>query len=252
MGVCYSTLGHIQELNLNQTVAGLIGGYRIFFTINSHEYMSYDPGIVSTTTLAEEGIQVSLSDFAMTPTVAANTQAVRIAPKTAASLALTVNSLDRSENYKNIWIWSRPPTCVTKNDYFKMNEEERAMTEYSIYFHHFYRTCPLQLVNCTNLSSRFKDDDTSARRKQVERDTLVATFTINVEPQENEHKEFCITMGINQQLSYTTLVTDTLQDMEGFFLTPNSTLSMINIYYTQLGMTQYYERIPTIFTWFSM
>lgn len=53
----------------------------------------YDYNVVSTTSLAEAGIHVSLSNFASSPAVAANIQAVRIAPNTAASVALDVTNV---------------------------------------------------------------------------------------------------------------------------------------------------------------
>lgn len=38
LGVCFTTLSQ-NGLRLNQTIAGLVGGYRILFDVALHEYM---------------------------------------------------------------------------------------------------------------------------------------------------------------------------------------------------------------------
>ncbi|XP_071530611.1 uncharacterized protein [Panulirus ornatus] len=253
LGLCYSTLreGPI----LNQSIAGLIGGHRIIFAINNHEYMDYDPNVVSLITLAEAGIHVSLSNFEMTASVATNMQAFRIAPNTAASIALSVSMLDRTEHYLSVWPWATP-ACVTEQEFWGMGEEGRANTENNYYFYTFYRTCPLALTNCSTLAFRFTNDSTAEcmpadllHHKNIEskmRECVWYHFLLN-----SSENMLCQCTSITQQQSFTTLVKETLQAQEGISILPNVTMSMMNIYYTQLGYTEYKERIPTIFTWFS-
>ncbi|XP_042884908.1 acid-sensing ion channel 2-like [Penaeus japonicus] len=259
LGVCYSTLGMnnaFKGANLTQTIAGLMGGHRIIFSISTEEQMEYDPKVVSTTSLSEEGIHVSLSNFPVTPTVAANMQAVRIAPNTAASVALSVTTIDRKENYQEVWPWSTP-TCITEEKFWQLSEEERAYTENNLYFAFYYRVCPHLHLNCTSLPFRFSQDQTREcmpwdvlHHKAMEKN-MSQCVKDHLERHDYDKSEMCLSTSINQQQSFTTIIKEVLQDLEGKPIRPNLTVSMVNIYFSELGYTEYYERVPTFLTWFS-
>lgn len=259
MGVCYSTLGlnnAYKGANLTQTIAGLMGGHRIIFSVTSEEQMEYDPKVVSTTSLSEEGIHVSLSNFPVTPTVAANMQAVRVAPNTAASVALSVTTIDRREKYQEIWPWSRP-TCLTEEKFWQLGEEERAHTENNLYFAFYYRECPFLHSGCTSLPFRFEGDQTrecmpwDVLHHNAMKQNMSLCVKDHLEKHDYGQSEMCLSTSINQQQSYTTIIKDVLQDLQGKPIPPNLTLSMVNIYFSDLGYTEYYERVPTFLTWFS-
>ncbi|XP_071546305.1 acid-sensing ion channel 2-like isoform X2 [Panulirus ornatus] len=256
MGLCYTTVGH-NNTKHTQTIAGLIGGQRIVFGINLSEYMEYDTNVVSTTTLAEAGVHVSLSNFDLIPTVAANMHAIRIAPNTAASVALTTTKIDHTERYLEDWPWtSQRPTCVREGPYRAMTEEQQAYTQNNLYFTLLYRYCLLQLANCSAVALRFTNDTT----RECLPHQILHHMSANggaheclrqqLESYSDRVRKLCHTTSINKQLSYTNLMTETLRDLHRL-TTINRTLSMINIYYSHLGYTEYNERIPTFTTWFS-
>lgn len=258
LGVCFTTLSQ-NGLRLNQTIAGLVGGYRILFDVALHEYMDYDYNVVSTTSLAEAGIHVSLSNFASSPAVAANIQAVRIAPNTAASVALDVTNIDHTEVYLDDWLWPNPrPRCVSEEKFWAMSEEERAYTGSNQYFSLLYRDCLNHFFNCSAIPFMFTNDTTSACTPDITlyqskiNDKMMDCVQNHLSQLEEGFGKLCFTTTINQQLSYTTLMKNGVQNIiDNRLLPPNITLSMVNIYYTELGFTEYYERIPTFITWFS-
>ncbi|KAG7154960.1 Degenerin del-1-like [Homarus americanus] len=220
MGLCYTTLN--QEIKYTQNISGVIGGYRVIFSTNLHEYMEYDPNVVSTISLAEAGIQVSLSNFDLTSTVAANTHVIRIAPSTAASVALSVTKIDHTEKYLQDWPWASVlPTCVLESGYRALNE---CLPDQILY----YLGDNKAVQQCLHHNLKMFD--------LKMRDSVI---------------QMCYTTTITQQLSYTSLIMDTLRELQTLSSLTNVTFSMVNIYYSQLGYTEYYERYPTFSSWFS-
>ncbi|XP_050692933.1 acid-sensing ion channel 2-like [Eriocheir sinensis] len=258
LGMCYSTLTRTRpDQPIRQTTAGLIGGTRIIFSINLNEYMEYDPNVLATTALAEVGIHVSLSHFDMTPTVASNMHAVRIAPDTSANIALSVTRIDHQERYLRDWPWSSEhPSCVKEEEYLHLTEARKMYTENNLYFTLMYRHCLLLHANCSAIPMRLTDDETAECMPDkilhhlfLLTDEQVRNCVLtNLNQSENSSNKLCYTTFLTKQLSYTTLKKDSLQDLRQ---SPNNSLSMAVVYYSELGYREYYERIPTFSTWFS-
>ncbi|KAK8404211.1 hypothetical protein O3P69_000346 [Scylla paramamosain] len=160
LGQCYTTRSPQGNAILQQTFAGLLGGYKVIFAVNTSEQIIYDSRIVSSPSLAEAGIHVSLSNFDLSPSVATSMQPLRVAPNIAASVAVSYTSLNKRERYKGALPWS-VPSCVTEESFWNLTEEERSKIHHNFFFHIFYRTCPLLLTNCTLLARRFTNDTTA-------------------------------------------------------------------------------------------
>ncbi|KAK4324235.1 hypothetical protein Pmani_005075 [Petrolisthes manimaculis] len=254
LGRCYTTINTTNSYR--QTISGLLGGHRIIFAVNSHEYIEYDHHVVSTISLAEAGIHVSLSNYDITPSVATSVQALRIAPNTAASIALTISTLDRSERFLGLWPWSQS-SCVTHEQYGAMSEVERAKMEHNLYFHSYYRTCPLLHSNCTFLAFRFTNDTTRVCYPwdvygQLDlQDEMAHCLQSHLNKHNPNKTMMCQNTMITQQQSHTTLLREVVKAQQGITIKPGVNVSMMNVYYPQLGYTEYRERVPTIFTWFS-
>lgn len=256
LGQCFSTLGVTGNTSYyKQTTAGLIGGTRIIFSINLDEYMEYDPNVVSTTSVNEVGIHVSLSHFDVTPTVASNMHAVRIAPDTSANIALSITRIDHQERYIRDWPWSSQYSeCVMEHEYQDLTEARQMNTENNFYFALMYRHCLLLHANCSAIPMRLTDDQTAeCMPDQVIHHLFIhnevkACVLENLHQYENATNRLCYTTSLTRQLSYTDLKKDSLLE---FRQSPKSSLAMAVVYYSELGYTEYYERIPTFSTWFS-
>ncbi|XP_045118194.1 acid-sensing ion channel 1-like [Portunus trituberculatus] len=260
LGQCFSTLGVTGNTSTYmQTTAGLIGGTRIIFTINKDEYMEYDPNVVSTTSLNEVGIHVSLSYFDVKPTVASNMHAVRIAPDTSANIALSITRIDHQERYIRDWPWSSQyADCVMEHEYKNLTEERQMNTENNFYFALMYRHCLLLHANCSAIPMRLTDDQTAeCMPDQVIHhlffeNEVKACVLKNLYQYENASNRLCYTTSLTRQLSYTDLKKDSLQEYrQSPKYVDRSSLAMAVVYYSELGYTEYYERIPTFSTWFS-
>ncbi|XP_045118365.1 acid-sensing ion channel 1-like isoform X3 [Portunus trituberculatus] len=255
LGQCYTTRSPQVNAILRQTFAGLLGGYKVIFAVNTSEQIIYDSRIVSSPSLAEAGIHVSLSTFDLSPSVATSMQPLRVAPNTAASVAVSYTSLNKRERYKGALPWS-VPTCVTEESFWNLTEEERSKIHHNFFFHISYRTCPLQLTNCTLLARSFTNDTTAdchpsdILHHKVMDDQMTDCLYDHLYRDVSDNK-LCEVTEMTQQMSHTTLVPEMLEAHEGITVIPDLTYSMINIYYTQLGYTEHKENIPTVFTWFS-
>ncbi|XP_050692929.1 uncharacterized protein LOC126983840 [Eriocheir sinensis] len=256
LGQCFTTLGPAgATTELTQTFAGLIGGFKVIFAVNASEQMEYDSKIVSSPFLGEAGIHLSFSNFDMSPSVSTSMKALRVAPNTSVSVALSYASLDKTKRYQDVWPWSKP-TCVTEGKFWELSEEERSHIHHNRFFHTYYRTCPMELTNCTLLARRFINDTTAECHpsdilyQKAEVKVMKRCLENHLTHDKSQYK-LCEETEITQQSSLTTLAPQVMDSQEGVTIMSNMTYSMINIYYTQLAYTQHRENIPTIFTWFS-
>ncbi|XP_076060547.1 acid-sensing ion channel 2-like isoform X2 [Oratosquilla oratoria] len=230
MGLCFSTLGR-QENFFKQTISGRIGGSTLLLANHLNEYMRYSPLILSEVGLAQEGFQISISNFDTTPAVATHTHGVSVAPSTAASIALDISTLDKRAQYASFWPWSGPQ-CIREEDIWIMTPAEMAYTENNLYFTLHYHDCFLEHLNCTAMP-----------------------FNIL---REGFFTDLCFSTSLTQQVSYTTLKEERLDNLINTFASkiyiPEKSsfqLSIVNIYYKELSYTEYFEKMPTFATWFS-
>ncbi|XP_064111549.1 acid-sensing ion channel 5-like [Macrobrachium nipponense] len=256
VGVCYTTIS-ANRTRILQSLSGINGGLKIVFPIKDHEYMEYSSKVVFTPWLSEEGVQVSMSDYSMTASTSVVINSIRIAPNMAATVALSLDTVDHSRRYASVWPWPKTdPQCVSREAYLQKTEEETAYTENNLYTTLKNRNCSLELSNCTAIPSRLPDDTTAECTphdilEQYFNGSLQECVSRKVQEYDIGGKMFCVTNTYNQQLSYTTLCNRSITKLQSSGTITTNSLSMVTIFYSQLQYSELLERTPDFITWFS-
>ncbi|XP_066987087.1 acid-sensing ion channel 1C-like [Macrobrachium rosenbergii] len=255
-GVCYTTIG-AKGMRITQALSGINGGLKVVFPIKDHEYVEYSSNVVFIPWLSEEGVQVSMSDYSMTASTAVVINSIRIAPNMAATVALSLDTVDHTERYASVWPWpKKDPQCVNREAYLKKTEEEAAYTENNLYTTLKNRNCSLELSNCTAIPSRLPNDTTAECTphdilEQYFNGSLQECVSRKVQEYDIGDKMFCVTNTYIQQLSYTTLCNRSITELQSSGIISTDSLSMVTIFYSQLQYNELLERTPGFLTWFS-